>query len=88
MTEHDLKVVPPLFDFVASGCKTFEVRRDDRGFQSGDTLLLREWTGPGDEYTGRWMRRVITYVLREGEQFGVMPGFVVLGMKPGDPARP
>lgn len=40
---HDLKTAPVYFERVVSGEKTFEVRKDDRGFQSGDTLILREW---------------------------------------------
>jgi len=40
---HELKVVPPYFDALVSGAKTFEVRRNDRGYQRGDLLRLREW---------------------------------------------
>lgn len=40
---HVLKVVPPYFDAIVSGAKTFEVRRNDRGYQCGDVLSLREW---------------------------------------------
>lgn len=40
---HDLKVAPPYFDALVSGAKTFEVRKNDRGYQRGDLLRLREW---------------------------------------------
>lgn len=40
---HALKVVGSLFPRLADGSKTFEVRKDDRGYQTGDTLTLREW---------------------------------------------
>jgi len=43
MTEHVLKVVPPYFDALVDGSKAFEVRRNDRAFQCGDLLILREW---------------------------------------------
>ena len=43
MPEHILKIVPPYFDSVASGRKTMELRKDDRGYAVGDTLILREW---------------------------------------------
>lgn len=40
---HDLKTLPEYYKDVASGLKTFELRRNDRNFQVGDTLLLREF---------------------------------------------
>lgn len=43
MSEHLLKVIPPYFDALADGRKTFEVRKNDRAYQAGDVLLLREW---------------------------------------------
>lgn len=43
MTTHALKAWPPYWRRVAERTKTFEVRRDDRDFQTGDYLLLEEW---------------------------------------------
>lgn len=48
---HELKILPQYFCRVADGSKTFEVRDNDRGFQPGDTVVLREydpaiWTIP------------------------------------------
>jgi uncharacterized protein DUF3850 len=37
---HELKVDPAMWDRLADRSKTFELRRDDRGFQSGDELVL------------------------------------------------
>lgn len=81
--EHEVKCWPPYFEAVASGSKPFEVRKNDRGFQKGDALVLKEWNpnynyGSG-AYTGRAHRCIITYVLAGGV-FGIEPGYVVLGL--------
>ncbi len=38
--KHTLKVEHEYMDALKGGEKTFEVRRDDRGYQRGDTLIL------------------------------------------------
>lgn len=40
---HHLKIWPQYFCRVEDGSKTFEVRKNDRGFQPGDTVVLNEW---------------------------------------------
>ena len=40
---HDLKIWPKFYQRVKDGSKTFEVRNNDRSFQMGDTVTLREW---------------------------------------------
>jgi hypothetical protein len=78
-TEHDLKCWPEFFDNLASGCKRFEVRKNDRVFSTGDELLIREWHPVTHQYSGREIRRVITYVLESWP--GIAPGYVVLSIK-------
>lgn len=84
---NDLKCLPDYFHAIARGDKTFEVRRDDRGFQKGDILNLREWTPKSKslipEYTGNAEQVLVTYVLTGG-QFGIEPGYVVMGIKQFD----
>lgn len=41
--KHELKIWPQYYCRVADGTKTFEVRENDRGFQPGDTVILKEW---------------------------------------------
>jgi hypothetical protein len=40
MTKHRLKLNDRYFDAVANRIKTFEIRKYDRGFRVGDTLVL------------------------------------------------
>lgn len=86
--EHQLKTWPPFFEAISDGRKTFEVRKNDRGFNAGDVLWLREYDPNADvygreerKYTGNEMRMLVTYVL-SGEGFGVKDGYVVMGIKP------
>ena len=86
MPVHRLKTWPNYFDAVVSGEKTFEVRRDDRGFQKGDVLCLQRFdpvSGYSRDLTTRKtveVLRRVTWVLTGG-QFGIEPGYVVLGLK-------
>lgn len=79
-TTHDLKTWPSYFNAVMNDVKTFEVRKDDRNFKIGDTLLLREYNPNDGNYTGAVCTRQVTYILKGG-QFGIEEGFVVLGLR-------
>ena len=76
---HVLKTIAPYFEEVASRRKTFEVRKDDRGFQVGDTLVLEEIDEQG-WYTGRNCTVEVVYKL-SGGQFGIESWYCVLGIK-------
>lgn len=53
---HELKLRREFFDYVRFGVKKFEIRKDDRGFNVGDTLVLKEIDEAGGE-TGRYLVR-------------------------------
>lgn len=74
---HELKTWPEYFEAVYNGLKTFEVRKDDRNFQVGDILILREWLPSRESYTGRKTYVKVTYTLRD-TRF-VKDGHVVMG---------
>ena len=83
-TVHYLKTRSPYFSEVERGIKTFEVRRDDRGFSVGDILVLQEFDIVNKRYTGNMLSRSIVYKL-EGDQFGIEAGYCVLGLGPLPP---
>ena len=47
---HELKIWPQYYCRVADGSKTFEVRKNDRGFQLGDTVVLKEFDPKLERY--------------------------------------
>lgn len=49
--KHDLKLWPQYYCRVADGTKTFEIRKNDRGFQPGDEVVLREWSPVRNDYS-------------------------------------
>jgi hypothetical protein len=82
-TVHDLKTVDRYFDAVVAGSKTFEVRLNDRAFQTGDVIRLRKINDKGYyvDYTTAFADFRITYIL-QGGQFGIEPRYCVLGLGP------
>lgn len=76
--EHELKCWPEFFQAIIDGRKPFELRRADRGYAVGHTLWLREWEPGSREYTGRELRRKITYMVTG--VFGLEPGYSALGL--------
>lgn len=53
MKMHKLKTWVKPFIATKNGSKTFEVRKNDRGFKVGDKLVLREYKNKQKKYTGR-----------------------------------
>jgi ASC-1-like (ASCH) protein len=65
--KHRLKTWPEYFEAVLSGKKTFEIRKNDRGFQVNDLLLLQEYNPKTEEYTGRELLVEVTYITDFGQ---------------------
>ena len=76
---HELKTSPDYFSDVCRGVKKFEVRYNDRCFEVGDRLYLREFDGITQNYTGRVKHKNITYIL-DDPRF-VKNGFVIMGIE-------
>lgn len=95
--EHELKTWPAEFRATKSGEKTFDVRKNDRDFEKGDILVLKEWNpgtpgagvtaderymGPPDRgYTGDVLRMRVTYILR-GPIYSIPKDVVVMSIVP------
>lgn len=75
---HELKTHPQYFDLVEAGLKSFELRKDDRAFGTGDTLLLQEYDPDEECYTGAVLCAVVTCVVRGA---WLAPGHVALGIR-------
>lgn len=61
---HDLKCWPVYYRKIVSGEKPFDVRKgNDRTYQVGDYLDLREWDPETKEYTKAHAVRKVTYVM-------------------------
>ena len=75
---HELKTYPKYFQETIEGNKLFEIRKNDRNFQVGDVLLLKEWDNI--KYTGREVGAMVRYIL--GDKFiGLAEGYVALGLQ-------
>lgn len=77
MPHHELKILPPFYDDVNNGVKTFELRKNDRNFKVLQEIELREWDGVN--YTGRFCLVDITYILKEF--VGLEKNYCILGIK-------
>lgn len=79
------KILPVYFAEAKAGRKMFELRKDDSGYEIGDTLILREWDG--FRYTGDEVRREITYILRDVPGYGLEKGYCILSLKEAEKNR-
>jgi len=77
---HELKTWPAFYARIIDGSKRFEIRRDDRVFQSGDCVALQEWDPETETYTGREAIREIGFVTG----FQQRDGFVVFSLHNSD----
>ncbi|HUW47001.1 MAG TPA: DUF3850 domain-containing protein [Dehalococcoidia bacterium] len=74
---HELKTWPLYFEALINGMKNFEIRFNDRDYQIGDTLILKEFNIEMQIYTGRVTRRRVRYIFRE--EFALQKGYICMG---------
>ena len=78
MKAHILKTLKGPFDDHRVSGKGSEVRQNDRDFQKGDIVILREWSGMFQKYTGRKSLFEISHI---EDRHGMQKGWVVLSWK-------
>lgn len=83
MKVHELKTWPEYFEAIIRRTKTFEIRKDDRGYQAGDFLELLEYDPETKEYTGREAEAFVAYIMKSGEEsfLGLEAGHVIMAIK-------
>lgn len=87
-TLHKLKTDPKVFQKSFDGVKHWEIRKDDRGFETGDKVVLLETTRSGEdindgaslEFTGRKVSGSISYILR-GPTYGLENGWCIFSLQ-------
>lgn len=79
--EHILKILPKYFAEINVGNKTFEVRKNDRGYKVGDILLLCEWIPEHEVFTGSSIRKEVTYILHGNSFEGLDEDYVVMAIR-------
>lgn len=77
---HELKAWPAVYQQVVEGVKTHEFRKNDRGFNTGDILILKEWDDSDKAYTGRSVLVTVTCITY-GPVFGIPEGYCVMSVR-------
>ena len=78
---HELKIWPEYFDSILYGDKTFEFRFNDRNYQSGDSLCLKEFSPVTKEYTNRSLHVFVSSILYDVPDFGLKEGYCIMSIK-------
>lgn len=76
---HYIKCEKDFFNDVVEGYKSFEIRKNDRDYQAGDDIVLREYDKEAAELTGRELRVSIIYFLDDYP--GIEQGYCILGIE-------
>ena len=75
---HKLKTWLEYFGQGEGGAKTFEIRFNDRDYQTGDILVLEEYDPVIPRYTGKSINAIVSYIL-SGQPF-VPDGYICMAI--------
>ena len=59
---HELKILPQYYQAVVKGIKTFEIRNNDRNYQVGDRLILKEYDPLKQIFTGNEIEKEVVFI--------------------------
>ena len=71
---HQIRLGASSFEDACSNIKSFELRKNDRGYKKGDILELMEFAD--GKNTGRMVRKLVTYILED--YTGLEDGFCIM----------
>lgn len=93
MPLHELKTDPGPFQAILDDELMVQIRKADRDYKQGDVLELRETRFTGEqmsagkplEYTGRWLRCIVTHVIHgtpgwQETEYGLKQGYVAMSI--------
>lgn len=85
MKTHELKTWPEPFRGLFFIKKNFEIRKNDRDFNLGDLLYLREWDPVTKEYSDRYVIAEVTFIMHVGQEGhctdGLEKGYCAMGIE-------
>lgn len=76
---HELEIWPVFFQRHVDGVKPWEIRKNDRNFDTGDIVRLREWDPTHEKYTGHWIQGEILFVM--ADVMGLKEGYCAFTFK-------
>ena len=79
--EHELKIKEKFFWPIVSGRKTFEIRKDDRGFKMGDDLILNPFDADPVYNLPKIRCRVVYILHHEDFPDGIPEGYCVMSIR-------
>ncbi len=87
---HELKCWPEWYNLITRRMMEFQIRKNDKGFQAGDTANLKEYDPLKKRFTGHSC--LIKIVLIIDDLPGMKPGYVafahkLVGGRPMEPVK-
>lgn len=80
---HAIKVWSVFYEAIKNGSKTFEIRKNDRGYLPGDYLQLMEYDNRKQSLTGAEMFKEVPYIIY-GPDWGLPADMCVMSIREPD----